>query len=382
MKAVVFPKSGLITEQGTVIQWAASEGDPVEEGQLLCEIETEKTTIEITAPVSGILRRILVNDGDSGPVGMTLGWIGHENEQIPEVKDNPIVPRARTNKRESTASSPPQRHRNTASGRQRASPAARKLAAESGLDLADISGSGPGGAVTTVDIEKEIEANTRDTLVDRVPMNSMRRAIANMTQASFQQAPHFYLTLEADAQRISESRPEGVSITHCLVKAAALALIEFPQMRAQLQGQEFVIPHAVHVGLITTVADGLVVPVVRNANHYSLSEIAKKTRALVENARAGKLAGDDASGAVFSITNLGMYNVETFHAIIHAPEPAILAVGTVMEKPVVREGKVVPGKRVSLTLSCDHRVVDGVIAAKFLGYLKTLLEDGRELGLR
>ena len=381
MKAVVFPKSGLITEQGTLLQWTASEGDRVEEGQLLCEVETEKTTIEVTAPVSGLLRKILVAEGGKGPVGMTLGWIGEADEEIPEVKEMPTLPGAAPQK-PTPAASPKTRPQRAAGGRLRASPAARKLAADNGIDLAEISGSGPGGAITTGDVERAMEAMAADADVERVPMSSMRRAIANQTQESFQQAPHFYLSLEADAELLSEGRPEGVSITHCLIKAAGLALREFPQMRAQLQGQEFLIPHAVHVGLITAVEGGLVVPVVRDADQLSLSEIADKVRALVENARSGKLSGDDASGAAFSITNLGMYDVETFHAIIRTPESAILAVGAVMEKPVVKDGNVVPGKRMALTLSCDHRVVDGVIAAQFLGHLKALLEDGAELGLR
>ncbi len=381
MKAVVFPKSGLITEQGTLLQWTASEGDRVDEGQLLCEVETEKTTIEVTAPVSGLLRKILVAEGGKGPVGMTLGWIGEADEEIPEVKEMPTLPGADLEK-STPAASPKVRPQRAAGGRLRASPAARKLAADSGIELAEISGSGPGGAITTGDVERAIEAAAAETDVERVPMSSMRRAIANQTQESFQQAPHFYLSLEADAELLSEGRPEGVSITHCLIKAAGLALREFPQMRAQLQGQEFLIPHAVHVGLITAVEGGLVVPVIRDADQLSLTEIAGKVRALVENARAGKLSAGDASGAAFSITNLGMYDVETFHAIIHTPESAILAVGTVMEKPVVKDGGVVPGKRMALTLSCDHRVVDGVIAAQFLGHLKGLLEDGAELGLR
>lgn len=380
MKAVVFPKSGLITEQGTLLQWTVSEGDSVEEGQLLCEVETEKTTIEVTAPVSGLLRKILVAEGGKGPVGMTLGWVGEADEEIPEVKEVPTLPGAAPEK-STPAASPKVRPQRAAGGRLRASPAARKLAADSGIELAEISGSGPGGAITTGDVERAIEAAAAEADVERVPMSSMRRAIANQTQESFQQAPHFYLSLEADAKLLSDGRPEGVSITHCLIKAVGLALREFPQMRAQLQGQEFLIPHAVHVGLITAVEGGLVVPVIRDADQLSLTEIADKVRALVENARAGKLSAGDASGAAFSITNLGMYDVETFHAIIHTPESAILAVGTVMEKPVVEDGSVVPGKRMALTLSCDHRVVDGVIAAQFLGHLKGLLEDGSKLGL-
>ena len=382
MKAVVFPKSGLITEQGTLLQWTASEGDHVEEGQLLCEVETEKTTIEVTAPVSGLLRKILVEEGGKGPVGMTLGWVGEADEEIPEVKEVPTLPGAPAAKPTPTTDARPRPQRAAGGGRLRASPAARKLAADSGVDLAEVSGSGPGGAITTGDVERAIEAAAADADVERVPMSSMRRAIANQTQESFQQAPHFYLTLEVDAELLSEGRPEGVSITHCLIRAAGLALREFPQMRAQLQGEEFLIPHAVHVGLITAVEGGLVVPVIRDADQLSLAEIADKVRALVESARAGKLSASDASGAAFSITNLGMYDVETFHAIIHTPESAILAVGTVMEKPVVRDGSVVPGKRMALTLSCDHRVVDGVIAAQFLGHLKALLEDGSELGLK
>ena len=225
MKAVVFPKSGLITEQGTVLQWTVSEGDQVEEGQLLCEVETEKTTIEITAPVSGLLRKILVAEGGKGPVGMTLGWIGEADEEIPEVKEVPTLPGETAPKEAPAPSTSTRPRRAAAGGRLRASPAARKLAETNGIDLAEISGSGPGGAITTGDVERAVETAAADAEVERVPMSSMRRAIANLTQESFQQVPHFYLTLEADAEVLSRGRPEGVSITHCLVKAAGLAWI-------------------------------------------------------------------------------------------------------------------------------------------------------------
>ena len=224
-------------------------------------------------------------------------------------------------------------------------------------------------------MERAIEASRAGADVELVPMSSMRCAIARMTQESFQNAPHFYLTLEADAASLLNDRPEGISVTHCFVKAAGLGLREFPQMRAQVEGDAFAIPHAVNVGLITTVEDGLVVPVIRDADQSSLTEIAETVRSLVDGARSGKLSADDVSGAGFSITNLGMYDIETFHAIIHAPEAAILAVGAIVEKPVVKDGQVVPGVRVALTLSCDHRVIDGVIAAQFLGRLKKLVED-------
>jgi pyruvate dehydrogenase E2 component (dihydrolipoamide acetyltransferase) len=380
MKPVLFPKSGLITEQGTIIQWTVSEGDRVEEGQLLCEIETEKTTIEITAPAAGLLRQILIGEGGMMPVGATLGWVGEADEPIPEVQVAPPLPT------ETTPLYPPKtggstRQRPARAGRVRASPAARKLAAEHEIDLAELSGSGPGGAITTADVERTIESIQTTPGVELVPMTSMRRAIARMTQESFQQAPHFYLTLEVDAEVLSTKRPESISITHCLVKATGLALREFPQMRAQLQGEAFAIPDAVNIGLITAVEGGLVAPVIHNADAHSLDEIAEIVRALVERARSGRLSAEEASGAGFSITNLGMYDIETFHAIIHPPEAAILAVGAIVEKPVVKAGEVVPGKRMALTLSCDHRIVDGVLAAQFLGRLKGLLEDASALGM-
>ena len=373
MTPIVLPKSGFSSEASTVIGWSVAEGDRVEEGQLLCEVETEKTTIEITAPASGLLRKILIHEGEKRPVGVTMGFIGEADEPIPEVEDvPPPIPEAT---QASTVPSPSVRPRRAATGRVRASPAARKLAAEHGIDLAELSGSGPGGAITTGDVERAVEASRTESDAELVPMSSMRRAIARMTQESFQTAPHFYLTLEADATSLLNDRPEGISITHCFVKAAGLALREYPQMRAQVEGDAFAIPHAVNVGLITAVEDGLVVPVIRDADQGSLVEIAETVRSLVDGARSGKLSADDASGAGFSITNLGMYDIETFHAIIHAPEAAILAVGTIVEKPVVKDGQVVPGVRMALTLSCDHRVVDGVIAAQFLGRLKELVED-------
>ena len=373
MTPIVLPKSGFTSEASTVIGWSVAEGDRVEEGQLLCEVETEKTTIEITAPASGLLRKILIREGETRPVGVTMGFIGEADEPIPEVEDAPLPTPEVT---QSTATpTPSARPRRAATGRVRASPAARKLAAEHGIDLAELSGSGPGGAITTGDVERAVEASRAGSDVELVPMSSMRRAIARMTQESFQSAPHFYLTLEADAASLLNDRPEGISITHCLVKAAGLALREFPQMRAQVEGDAFAIPHTVNVGLITAVEDGLVVPVIHDADQSSLAEIAETVRSLVDGARSGKLSADDVSGAGFSITNLGMYDIETFHAIIHAPEAAILAVGAIVEKPVVKDREVVPGVRMALTLSCDHRVVDGVIAAQFLGRLKKLVED-------
>ena len=373
MTPIVLPKSGFSSEASTVIGWSVAEGDRVEEGQLLCEVETEKTTIEITAPASGLLRKILIHEGEKRPVGVTMGFIGEADEPIPEVED--IPPPTPEATQTSAAPSPSVRPRRATTGRVRASPAARKLATEHGIDLAELSGSGPGGAITTGDVEGAIEASRAASDVDLVPMSSMRRAIARMTQESFQNAPHFYLTLEADAASLLNDRPEGISVTHCFVKAAGLALCEFPQMRAQVEGDAFAIPHTVNIGLITAVEDGLVVPVIRDANQLSLTEIAETVRSLVDGARSGKLSADDAAGAGFSITNLGMYDIETFHAIIHAPEAAILAVGAIVEKPVVKDGQVVPGVRMALTLSCDHRVVDGVIAAQFLGRLKKLVED-------
>ena len=373
MTPIVLPKSGFTSEASMVIGWSVAEGDRVEEGQLLCEVETEKTTIEITAPASGLLRKILIREGETRPVGVTMGFIGEADEPIPEVEDAPLPTPEVT--RSTATPTPSARPRRAATGRVRASPAARKLATEHGIDLAELSGSGPGGAITTGDVERAVEASRARSDVELVPMSSMRRAIARMTQESFQSAPHFYLTLEADAASLLNDRPEGISITHCLVKAAGLALREFPQMRAQVEGDAFAIPHTVNVGLITAVEDGLVVPVIHDADQSSLAEIAETVRSLVDGARSGKLSADDVSGAGFSITNLGMYDIETFHAIIHAPEAAILAVGAIVEKPVVKDGEVVPGVRMALTLSCDHRVVDGVIAAQFLGRLKKLVED-------
>ena len=373
MTPIVLPKSGFSSEASTVIGWSVAEGDRVEAGQLLCEVETEKTTIEITAPASGLLRKILIHEGEKRPVGVTMGFIGEADEPIPEVEDTPPPTPEAT--QASAAPNPSTRPRRAATGRVRASPAARKLAAEHGIDLAELSGSGPGGAITTGDVESAIKASRAESDAERVPMSSMRRAIARMTQESFQNAPHFYLTSEADASSLLNDRPEGISVTHCFVKAAGLALREFPQMRAQVEGDAFAIPHAVNVGLITAVEGGLVVPVIRDADQRSLAEIAETVRSLVDGARSGKLSADDAAGAGFSITNLGMYDIETFHAIIHAPEAAILAVGAIVEKPVVEDGQVVPGVRMALTLSCDHRVVDGVIAAQFLGRLKQLVEN-------
>ena len=286
MTPIVLPKSGFSSEVSTVIGWSVAEGDRVEEGQLLCEVETEKTTIEITAPASGLLRKILIREGEKRPVGVTMGFIGEADEPIPEVKD--VLSPTPEATQVSATPIPSARPRRAATGRVRASPAARKLAAEHGIDLAELSGSGPGGAITTGDVERTVEASRAVSDVELVPMSSMRRAIARMTQESFQSAPHFYLTLEADAASLLNDRPENISITHCLIKAAGLALREFPQMRAQVEDDAFAIPHAVNVGLITAVEAGLVVPVIRDADQHSLAEIAETVRSLVDRSAIRK----------------------------------------------------------------------------------------------
>jgi pyruvate dehydrogenase E2 component (dihydrolipoamide acetyltransferase) len=378
MTPIVLPKSGLTSEEATLTRWCVAEGERVEAGQLLCEAETEKATVEVTAPAAGLLRKVLISEGETRPVGVTLGWIGEEDEPIPEAE---AVAAATAETVQTTTASAPAAPRRAGAGRVRASPAARKLAAERGVDLAALSGSGPGGAITTADVERAVKISGTPENVELVPMSSMRRAIARTTQESFQQAPHFYLTAEANAEPLLARRPEGISITHCLVKAAGLALREFPQMCARLQGEAFAIPRTVNIGLITAVDDGLLVPVIRDADQRSLAEIADTTRSLVEKARSGRLSAEEVSDAGFTITNLGMYGVETFQAIIHPPEAAILAVGAILEKPAVVGDKIVPAKRMALTLSCDHRIVDGVIAAQFLGRLKALAEEPSALGM-
>jgi len=379
---VIMPKMGQTMERGKIIKWLKKDGEEVRRGDPLLEIETDKTTIEVEARESGILK-IIAEEGEEVPIATTIAYIVKEGETIPEGKE----PKKTPEKAEVTPVK-----------RVKASPLARKIAEEKGIDLTKVQGTGPGGRITKNDVlaylEREAEAASAEkasmesTLPEYevVPMSSMRRAIARKMVESKTYAPHFYVTVQVDmteAVRMRENliplfeAKKGVrlSFTHLLIKAVASALEKYPQLNATFEEDEIRIWKDVNIGIAVSLEDGLIVPVLRGANKLDLFEIASQASELVTKAREKRLREDEFSGGTFTISNMGAVGVDSFIAIINIPETAILATGRISDKPAVVDGELTIRKMMNMTLSADHRVVDGVTAAKFLQEIKRLLES-------
>ena len=379
---VIMPKMGQTMERGKIIKWLKKDGEEVRRGDPLLEIETDKTTIEVEARESGILK-IIAEEGEEVPIATTIAYIIKEGETIPEGKE----PKKTPEKAEVTPVK-----------RVKASPLARKIAEEKGIDLTKVQGTGPGGRITKNDVlaylEREAEAASAEkasmesTLPEYevVPMSSMRRAIARKMVESKTYAPHFYVTVQVDmteAVRMRENliplfeAKKGVrlSFTHLLIKAVASALGKYPQLNATFEEDEIRIWKDVNIGIAVSLEDGLIVPVLRGANKLDLFEIASQASELVTKAREKRLREDEFSGGTFTISNMGAVGVDSFIAIINIPETAILATGRISDKPAVVDGELTIRKMMNMTLSADHRVVDGVTAAKFLQEIKRLLES-------
>jgi len=379
---VIMPKMGQTMERGKIIKWLKKDGEEVRRGDPLLEIETDKTTIEVEARESGILK-IIAEEGEEVPIATTIAYIIKEGETIPEGKE----PKKTPEKAEVTPVK-----------RVKASPLARKIAEEKGIDLTKVQGTGPGGRITKNDVlaylEREAEAASAEkasmesTLPEYevVPMSSMRRAIARKMVESKMYAPHFYVTVQVDmteAVRMRENliplfeAKKGVrlSFTHLLIKAVASALEKYPQLNATFEEDEIRIWKDVNIGIAVSLEDGLIVPVLRGANKLDLFEIASQASELVTKAREKRLREDEFSGGTFTISNMGAVGVDSFIAIINIPETAILATGRISDKPAVVDGELTIRKMMNMTLSADHRVVDGVTAAKFLQEIKRLLES-------
>ena len=424
---VIMPKLSEAMETGKVIKWLKKEGDAIKGGDVIAEIETDKANVEIEAFGGGVLRKIVIHEGGQVPVGELIGVIADAADDIGAVtsaappppasapapaaaplpaplpamesyrsvpETSAVVPMAAV----SPSAAP-------AGGRVKASPLARKVAAQSGVDLRLIQGTGPGGRIVRRDVESAavsprpaaaagaspaaparpqfvIPPRTDAEFEDR-PLSSMRAIIAKLMPLSKGPVPHFYVTSEVSMDRAWELRAElnalegqpKVSVTVMIVKAGASALLKNPGVNAQLQGQSIRIFHRAHIGLAIALDEGLITAVLRDCDAKPLGQIAVEARDVAERARGGKLRVQELSGATFSISNLGMYDVEEFSAIINPPEGAILAVGSVLEKPVVEDGQLRVGRRMRMTISCDHRVMDGAMGARFLQDAKRLLEE-------
>jgi pyruvate dehydrogenase E2 component (dihydrolipoyllysine-residue acetyltransferase) len=448
---VFMPKLSDAMETGKVIKWLRKEGEPVKGGDVIAEIETDKANVEIEAFGTGVLRKIVIPEGGQVPVGDLIGVIADPAEDISTVTTAPAkpavsapaaaapAPAARPAPAAGPSAAPPASgplpamesyqsvpattavmpmapaaaaaSAQPAGGRVKASPLARKIAGQTGVDLRLIQGTGPGGRIIRADVEAARSAPrpvaapaaapaagrpqavpTRPAFVvpprpeaeyEDVPMSAMRAAIAKRMPMSKAPVPHFYVTSEVDMDAAWALREQlngldgqpKISVTDMVIKAAALALLKNPGVNAQLNGQAIRVHHRAHIGIAVALEQGLITPVLRDCDVKALGRIAVESRDLADRARGGKLRAQEMSGATFSVSNLGMFDVEEFSAIINPPEGAILAVGSVLEKPVADGGEIRIGRRMKVTISCDHRVMDGAMGARYLQDLKRLLEE-------
>ena len=421
---VIMPKLSPTMEEGQISRWLKKEGDKVSMGEPLAEIDTDKATMEMQALANGVLRKIVINEGQSAPLGQLIAVIGEPNEDIASLLSEapaPQPPKQEQKKEEQPAPPPPPQAKAAAASAQPApnadgrqapqaaasdsarlivSPLAARMAAEAGIDLRSLQGSGPGGRIIKRDIEAAVSQPKPAPGYPRAvepgqipqigasayrdePASQIRQTIAKRLVTSIGPVPHFFLTTEIEMDRAAEMRkginaldPDlKISINDVIIKVAAAALIQHPEVNASYQ-EKFVryYEHA-DIGVAVAIEDGLITPVVRAADQKSLSQIAAEVRELAERARSKKLKPEEYTGATFSISNLGMFGIDEFTAVINPPEGAILAVGAMNAKPVVRDNEIVIRQMMRVTMSCDHRVIDGATGAKFLQTFKKILEN-------
>ncbi len=419
-------------EEGRLVKWHKREGDAVTSGETLAEVETDKAIMDIVARADGVLRRVVATEGQAVPVGGVLAEIAGTGEPL-----GPDAPRATAP--EALGSGPPDRGpapppsawgaapRPAAASpaapavaggdRVKASPLAKRIAKEAGVDLAHVVGSGPGGRVVKRDLDAAAhvpgampapppvspappvlppapsgpparaarpETARGGPAYEDVPLTQIRRTIAKRLATSLGPIPHFFLTTEVDMERAAEARTalnvqlgdqERIGFNDIVLKAVALALGRHRACNAWFQDDHIRYWNEVHLGMAVAVADGLITPVIRDADTKSLSQLGREARALADKARSRRLAPEEYTGSTFTVSNLGMFDVDQFTAVINPPEAAILAVGSIVPKPVVQDDRVTARRRVRLTLSCDHRVIDGATGAAFLQTLKLMLEN-------
>jgi len=433
MKQVEMPKMGDTMEEGKILQWLKQEGDAVKKGEMLAEVETDKVNIEIESFFAGVLRKILVPAGAAAPIGAPIALIGSANESLPGVSDAasvgarfiaPLAPAAETATPAATTprgaggvinlAPTPETQASAPRGRIFISPIARRLAGEHQLDYRAIRGSGPNGRIIRMDVEAALQtqapaapigtqfiaspapppveaefiapaAGAEDAI--EIPLSNMRRTIARRLSQSMQSAPHFYVTSVIDTTKLAALRQQindytakdplsvKVSFNDLIVRAVALALLRMPRVNVSFAGDKILQKKQVNIGIAVALEQGLIVPVLRDADRRGILDIARESRRLAEAARENKLRPEDLSGGTFTVSNLGMFDVESFTAVINPPESAILAVGSIAQTPVVVDGQIVVRDRMKVTLSSDHRALDGVIAARFLQEVKRLLEE-------
>jgi pyruvate dehydrogenase E2 component (dihydrolipoamide acetyltransferase) len=404
-EAIRMPKLGFDMAEGTLVRWMIDEGQPVAKGQVIAEIETDKATVEVDTQVDGVLHKHLIQAGTIVPIGTPIAIIAVEGEEVDidalvsadkQIETAPAVEEVQPDPAPAPIAAPKADLDPSLPQGVRASPIARRIARERGLDLATIRGSGPGGRIVKRDVEGAVAAPIPATTYvapavgeeSREPLSKLRAIIGKrMTQAK-QEVPHFYITIDIDADPLMDLRrqfnalipeDEKLSINDFIVKAAALNLQRFPSLNASLDGDQIVRHGNVNVGMAVAVDDGLLTVVIRDANLKPLRQIGSEAREMVARARAGRVRPDDIEGSTFTVSNMGMFDVDHFIAIINPPEAAILAVGSVRQDPVVVNGKIVIGQRMKVTLSADHRVTDGAEAARWLQAFAKLMQEPLQL---
>ncbi len=388
---VVMPKLTDTMEEGVLLAWKKQEGDHVEAGEALAEIETDKAVMDLEAFASGILRKILVRGGDTVPSGTLLAVIAEADEDITPALADRVTAAPSTGRGAQPPAAPAAASTTVApsveGARPIASPRAKILAAERGINLSTITGTGPGGRIVEEDVLKA-QASVIRTMPagSDQPLSQMRKAIARSTVQSKAPVPHFYLTSEIDMEqaeqvrdRIKQSREPHPSITDLLIKAAALALTRHPEINVSYVNDAIRRYASIDIGVAVGMEDGLITPVIRNCGVKSLEAISGESRALIERAKQKRLQPAEYTGATFSISNLGMFDVENFIAVLVPPQAASLAVGAIRSVPVVTDGVVTVGRRMKVTVSCDHRALDGLMGAVFLKEFKRILEHPQEL---
>ena len=416
VEIVTMPRLSDTMEEGTVASWLKSVGDEVEEGDILAEIETDKATMEFESFYSGTLLHIGIQEGEGAPVDSLLAIIGPEGTDVDAILKSQAsggssksAPKKETSKEEAPKAEATSKKQETITATQDgqrifASPLAKKIAEEKGINLADVKGTGDNGRIVKKDVEnyqpsqatpateKSAEAPAApvasvslpvgEESIEEVKNSTMRKVIAKRLGESKFSAPHYYLTIEVDMDNSKASRSQinnlpdtKVSFNDMVLKACAMALKKHPQVNTSWNGDTTVYKHHVHMGVAVAVDEGLVVPVIKFADQMSLTQLGTAVKDLAGRARNKKIKPDEMEGSTFTVSNLGMFGILEFTSIINQPNSAILSVGAIVEKPVVKNGEIVPGSTMKITLACDHRTVDGATGAQFLQTLRAYLEN-------
>ncbi len=399
---VVMPKLTDTMEEGVLVSWKKHEGDPVEAGDILAEIETDKAVMDLEAFGSGILRRILVNEGETVDSGTLIAVIGEADEDIESAikeaqeADNGVAEPSEqvtpplSPSQEEPVGMPPSMSKtevDVTKTQPSVSPRAKALAEKSGVDLSKVKGSGPGGRIVERDVleRQNVPEEPPSAFIEK-PLSQMRKAIARTTTESKSPVPHFYLTIDigmSEAEKLKKHmrkiRKSPVSLTALILKAATESLSRHPEINVSFAGESLRQHQTIDIGIAVALEEGLMTPVVRNCARHSLWTLAEEWHGLLERAKNKQLQPEEYAGATFSLSNLGMYGIENFIAVLMPPQAASLAIGAVQSVPIVEGKELKIDRRMKVTLSCDHRVLDGAQGAKFLQTFKHILENPLEL---